>query len=167
MTPLMLCAVVLFSLTGGQDVDRPRYGTPSDLRGLTRLFIDTGADMRARDRIVRELRASGIQIQLVQDPEDAQMLLEFGVTVDHRLGGWVTNTHRDRDRQGQHSVTTTTDQKTQNGTGSVYVVHEGQLRLVDSFADEKRSFLERDPATNFARAFLRLYRGANGLGGGR
>ncbi len=167
MTRLMLCAVLVFGLAGGQDADRPRYGTPSDLHGLTRLYIDTGTDTRARDRIVRELRASGIALQLVQDASEAQMLLEFGATVEHRVGGWVTNSRRDKDKRGENSVTTATDQKIQNGVGAVYVVREGRLLVVDSFADEKRSFLERDPATNFARAFLRLYRGANGLTEGR
>jgi len=163
MTRLMLWAVVAFSVVGGQDVDRPRYGIPCDLHGLSRLFVDTGSDVRARDRILRELRGSGIALQLVQDARDAQMLLEFGATVEHRVGGWVTNTRRDKDKRGENSLTTTTDQKIQNGAGTVYVIREGQLLLVESFADEKRSFLERDPATNFARAFLRLYRGANGL----
>jgi hypothetical protein len=37
------------------------------------------------------------------------------------------------------------------------------MSIVESFADEKRIFFERDPATNFARAFLRLYARANGL----
>jgi hypothetical protein len=163
MTRLILCAVLLSGLASGQDLDRPLYGTPSDLHGLTRLFIDTGADVRARDRIVRELRASGIALQLVDDASAAQMLLEFGATVEHRVGGWVTNTHRDKDRRGENSVTTSTDQKIQNGVGTVYAVREGRLLIVDSFTDQKRTFLERDPATNFARAFLRLYRSVNGL----
>ena len=167
MTPLVLCAVVVISVAGGQDVDRPRYGNPSDLHGLTRVYIDTGTDTRARDRIVRELRASGLALQLVEDASNAQILLEFGATVEHRVGGWVTNTHRDKDKRGENSVTTTTDQKIQNGVGTFYVVREGRLLIVDSFADEKRTFLERDPATNFARAFLRLYSGANGLTEGR
>lgn len=167
MTLLMLCVVVGFGLMGAQDVDRPQYGVPADLHGLTRLFIDTGTDVRARDRIVRELRGSGVALELVQDSHEAQMLLEFGATVEHRVGGWVTNARRDKDKHGENSVTTTTDRKIQNGAGTVYVVREGRLVLVESFADEKGSFLERDPATNFARAFLRLYRGANGLVDGR
>ena len=60
MTLFMLCMVLAFGLAGDQDLDRPRYGSASDLRGLTRLFIDTGADVRARERIIRELRSSGI-----------------------------------------------------------------------------------------------------------
>ena len=163
MTPLWLCAVVVFSVAGRQDVDRPQYGMPSDLHGLTRLFVDTATDVRVRDRILRELRESGVALQLVENARDAEMLLEFGATVEHRVGGWVTNTRRDKDKRGGNSVTTTTDQKIQNGTGTVYVVRDGRLLPVESFADEKRSFLERDPATNFARAFLRVYRGANGL----
>jgi hypothetical protein len=167
MNLLMISIVAVFSLAGAQDLDRPQYGKASDLHGLIRVFVDTGTDVRARDRIVRELRGSGIALALVQDARDAQMLLEFGATVERRVGGWVTNTRRDKDKHGENSVTTTTDRKIQNGSGTVYVVREGRLLPVESFADEKSSFLERDPATNFARAFLHLYRSANGLVEGR
>lgn len=163
MTLFMLCAVLAFGLAGDQDLDRPRYGSASDLRGLTRLFVDTGADVRARERIIRELRSSGIGLQLVQDPRDAQILLEFGASVERRVSGWVTNTRRDKDKRREESVTTPTEQKIHAGAGTVYVVRDGRLSIVESFADEKRIFFERDPETNFARAFLRLYGRANGL----
>lgn len=163
MIPLMLCAVMALGAAGGQEADRPRYGSPSDLHGLTRVFVDTGTDLRARERIVGELRGAGVALQLVQDASDAEMLLEFGSTVERRVGGWATNTHSDKDKRHQNSVTTTTEQKIRNGTGTVYVVRDGRLLIVQSFSDEKGSFLERDPSTNFARAFLRSYREANGL----
>jgi hypothetical protein len=167
MTPLVVCAALVLSVAGGQNAERPQYGSPSDMRGLTRLFVDTGTDVRARERIVRELRGAGVALQLVEDASNAEMLLEFGATVEHRTGGWVTNTQRSKDKRRGTSVTTTTEQKIQNGMGTMYVVRDGRLIVVQSFADEKRSFLERDPATNFARAFLRLYREANGLTEGR
>ena len=163
MTFLLLCAATVLGIAGGQDVDRLRYGSPSDLKGLTRLFVDTGTDVRARDRIVHELHSPGIAFQLVEDARDAEVLLEFGATIERRVGGWVTNSHHDKEKRRQNSVTTTTEQKIQNGTGTVYVLRDGHLVIVQSFTDEKRSFLERDPATNFARAFLRSYRVANGL----
>jgi transposase InsO family protein len=167
MTFLMLLAVAVFTVAEAQDVDRPRYGTSSDLRGLTRLFVDTGADVRARERIIRELRTAGIRLQLVEDARDAQILLEFGASVERRVSGWVTNRRRDTDNRREESVTTPTEQKIHAGAGTVYVVRDGRLSIVESFADEKRIFFERDPAINFARAFLRLYRGANGLAEGR
>lgn len=161
MTLFMLCAVVAFGLAGDQDLDRPTYASASDLRGFTRVFVDTGADVRARKRIIRELRSSGIALELVQDARDAQILLEFGASVERRVSGWVTNTRRDKDKRREESVTTPTEQKIRSGTGTVYAIRGGRLSIVESFADEKRIFFERDPATNFARAFLRLYRGAN------
>ena len=162
MTFLMLL-VAVFTVAEGQDLDRPRYGTSSDLRGLTRLFVDTGTDVGARERIIRELRSAGIRLQLVEDARDAQILLEFGASIERRVSGWVTNTRRDKDERRGESVSTPTEQKIHTGAGTVYVVHGGRLSIVESFADEKRIFFERDPATNFARAFLRLYRGVNGL----
>ena len=163
MTLFMLCAAVAFGVAGGQELDRPTYGSVSDLRGLTRLFVDTGTDVRARDRIIRELRSSGVELEVVQDARDAQILLEFGASVERRVSGWVTNSRRDKDKRREESVATPTEQKIQAGAGTVYVVRGGRLSIVESFTDEKRIFFERDPATNFARAFLRIYRGVNGL----
>lgn len=77
-------AVVALTLLAGQGLDRPRYGTASDLRGLTRAFIDTGTDVKARARIVRELRLSGAALDIVQELKDAAILLEFGASVEHR-----------------------------------------------------------------------------------
>ncbi len=107
----MLCVVVAFPLAGDQNLDRPRYGSASDLRGWTRVFVDTGTDVRARERIVGELRRSGIRLQLVEDAPEAQILLEFGASVDRRVSGWVTNTHRGKDTRGEESVTTPTSRR--------------------------------------------------------
>jgi hypothetical protein len=160
---LVANTLLALSMAGGQASDRPRYGTASDLRGLTHVFIDAGADTKARDRIVRELRASGIPLVLVQDVAAADILLEYGVAVERRTSGWVTNTRKSKDKDRETSVTTATEQKIQSGSGGIFVMREGQPVLIESFADDKKSFLERDPATNFSRAFLRLYRQVNGL----
>jgi hypothetical protein len=77
--------------------------------------------------------------------------------------GLVTNTRRNKDKRREESVSTPTERKIHAGAGTVYVVRGGQLSIVESFADEKRIFFERDPATNSRGAFLRLYRGVNGL----
>ena len=164
MTLLMFNAVVALSLAAGQGLDRPRYGATADLRGLTRVFIDTGTDVKARDRILRELRTSGLPISVADEASNAEIVLEFGASVERRVDGWITNTQRDKGDRRAESITTTTQQKVQRGTGTISVVRDGRLILVDSFADEKHIFFERDPATNFARAFLRTYRNANGLG---
>jgi hypothetical protein len=162
MRVVILNAFVAASLLAGQGLDRPRYGTVLDLRGLTRVFIDTGTDVKARNLIVRELCVSGAAFDVVQDSRDAEILLEFGASVERRVGGWVTET-RDKDKKRQESVTTTTEQTIQRGTGTVFVVRDGALLVVESFADEKRIFFERDPAINFCRTFLRSYRRANAL----
>ena len=60
-------------------------------------------------------------------------------------------------------MTTATEQKIHARAGTVYVVRDGRLSIVESFVDEKRIFCVRDPTITFATAFLRLYRGANGL----
>ena len=162
MAWLVVNTVLALSLVG-QTSDRPRYGTTSDLRGLTHVFIDAGTDTKARDRILRELRTSGLPMVIVQDPATAEILLEYGASVERRTSGWVTNSQKSRDKRRENSTTTATEQKIQSGSGLVFVMRDGRPVLIESFADDKKSFLERDPATNFSRAFLRLYRQANGV----
>jgi len=148
MTLFMLCGVVAFGLANGQDLDRPRYGSASDLRGLTRLFVDTGADVRARDRIIRELRSSGIVLELVQDARDAQILLEFGASVERRVSGWVTNTRRDKDKRREESVTTPTAQKIHAGAGTrlefILRYAEDSGRRLATLRQTKESWWEDD-----------------------
>lgn len=91
------------------------------------------ADTKARERVVRELRASGIPLVLVNEAGMAEILLEYGVSIERRT------------------------------SGRVFVMRDGRPVLIESFADDEKSFLERDPATNVARAFLPLYRQANDL----
>ena len=163
MTALLAHALRAVSLASGQTADRPRYGVASDLYGLTRVFIDAAADPRARERVARELRTSGIPLLFVDGADGAEILLEYGESVERRTSGWVTNSQKSKDKRRDNSMTTATEQKIESGSGRVFVMRDGQPVLIESFADDKKSFLERDPATNFARAFLRLDRQANGL----
>ena len=130
-----------FGVGGDQDLDRPTCGSASDLRGLMRLFVETGADVRARERVIRERRSTGTRLQLVEDARDAQILLEFGASVERRVSGWVTNTRRGGDKRPQESVTTPTEHKIHVGAETVYVVRDGRPSIVESVSGREAVLL--------------------------
>jgi hypothetical protein len=63
------------------------YGKPEELKGLTKMFVDTGGDMKNRERISKEIEEAKLGIQLLDSEEGAEIILDFGGGKDKRLGG--------------------------------------------------------------------------------
>jgi len=75
---LALAITLLFaSLCLGQQ-ESYAYGQPSDLKGLKKVYIDTGADTKSRDSIIKDLQKSKLSFEIMDDLEDAEILLGFG-----------------------------------------------------------------------------------------
>lgn len=151
---LMLC---LCPAARPQD---PSDGRPSDLKGLKKVYVDAGNDPKSRRRIVKELNKPGLGLTLLDTPEGAEVILDFGGrTEEHveELSLYVG--------YPQQFDTVEIHKRILIGRGRVFVVKGGERRGVMSFGDTKNAgaFWERDPATNFGRAFRKLYRKANGI----
>lgn len=149
---LCLCPVAL-----SQDSSS---GRPSDLKGLKKVYVDAGADPKSRRRIVKELSRPGLGLTLLDTPEGAEIILDFGGrTEDHveKLTLYVG--------YPQQFDTVQIHKQILIGRGRVFVVKDGERRGVMSFGDMKNAgaFWERAPATNFGRAFRKLYKKANGI----
>lgn len=130
------------------------YGVPTDLKGLKRIYIDTGPDTKNRDHIIKDLRESKLDFDVVDDEKDAEILLGYGA-------GEVT-------RKVIASVsgpTVVAREKTQRtGTGVVVAINaRGKDRLVLSFKDVQNSKWERNPVTNFTREFIKAYKKGNNV----
>jgi len=73
----------------GQSATRPRtvtgppieYGSPSELKGVTRIYVDTGASIREQQEIVKSLRKSIPSLDIVRNPDDAEVILVYRVVV--------------------------------------------------------------------------------------
>lgn len=134
------------------------YGKPEELKGLVKVFVDTGTDLRNRERVLKELTKSKLPFELLDSEEGAQVLMVFGAESSDRVTGVIHN-------RGGDTVSTSTPvwRKVKQGEGRVFVVKDGKARLVMSFEDEMRSGWEREPATNFARAFVKAWKKATGV----
>ena len=52
-------------------------GSPSELKGLRRVYVDAGASRKDRARIVEELQRSKVGVEVVDAPEGAELILLF------------------------------------------------------------------------------------------
>src|ERR1700755_545112 len=79
----LLCA--LSSVASAQQVSPSEYGTPAELKGLTRVFVSTGSDLKLRGEILRELekkKASEMGVKVVDRYDDAEIVLALGTDYD-------------------------------------------------------------------------------------
>ncbi len=158
------------------------YGSAAELAGVRRVFIHAGDDLDARNAIVAHLRKELPSLEIADRADEADVVLAFGGSKREVSAG--TNTMTDQNdtqeckpdpknkdrlkcRSRSTTVETTTEmtQTIEEGRGTVYRrTAAGGRRLLLDYKDTKRSFLERKPATNFARHFVKHYRQANAQG---
>lgn len=131
------------------------FGQPSDLQGLKKVHVETGADPESRKRIIRELNKPELGLTLLDGPDGAEIILDFGSRAEDHFD---KNTY-----PGTSASEGVRLKQILLGRGRVFVVKDGKPRGVMSFENTKSTFWERDPATNFGRAFHKLYKQVNGI----
>jgi hypothetical protein len=55
------------------------YGHPDELRGVTKVFVDTGIDVQHRDLIVKEIQKRLSNLEIVSRPEESDIHLRFSL----------------------------------------------------------------------------------------
>jgi hypothetical protein len=149
---LLPCLFLALTIFGIQDFE---YGKPSELQGLRKVFVDTGGDMKNRERISEEIDKAKLGLELLDSIASAEIILNFGGSKEKFLAGVNTNP--------QGTLSTPTYRKMNVGKGMVFVVKDNRARVVMSFEDEERTVFEKKPATNFAKTFIKAYKKANGV----
>jgi len=144
----------LASLSLAQNASSVYYGQPSDLKGLKKVYIDTGTDTKSGDNLVKDLKKSKLGFEVVDDRKDAEILLGYSAgPVRRRSAGSVVASSVD--------ITTETER---SGAGIVVALNaRGKDRLVHSFQDVLISKWDRDPVDKFVREFIKVYKKGNDL----
>ncbi|HKP37927.1 MAG TPA: hypothetical protein VJT71_13805 [Pyrinomonadaceae bacterium] len=127
------------------------YGKPEELKGLKKVFVDTGGNMKDRGRIEDEIRRSKIGVELLDSSDGAEVVLKFGggkEVVGGSLGSILPNV-------AIRSLNV--------GEGHVYVLRGGKPKLVMSYEGVETHLWEKKPAKNFGKRFAEAYKKANGL----
>lgn len=73
---LLALLFVAAATTPSQAQEAPR-AAENDFAGVRKVFVDTGGNAAAREAIVRELTAADLGLQIVERPEDADIILRF------------------------------------------------------------------------------------------
>lgn len=115
-------------------------GQPGELKGLSRVFIDT--DSVSRDRIASEIAASQLGLTLVNGAEGAEIILRFTSGIVSETGG---------------SFAANGGKPMSAGRGEVHVLREGRSRVVLFFEGMRMSGLQKEPATKFGRTFVEAF----------
>lgn len=137
------------------------YGSPDDLKGVKKIFVDTGADMEVRANILKEIGKSKKKLpdlEVVSRAEDAEVLLVFSGSSRSYVAGVNTEPIGNTGSSTSSAIYQTV---TDGGGVVIKPLGENRVRLVMSFKDSRTSRFERRPSTNFARAFVRAYMKAN------
>ncbi|HEX7313112.1 MAG TPA: hypothetical protein VF297_04295 [Pyrinomonadaceae bacterium] len=155
LTAVTLLLLVFASAARAQERS---LGSPSELKGLKRVYVDAGASRKDRARIVEALRKSKTGVEVVDAPEAAELILLFTADKTRAAAG----VEQKRDVLG--NPTGQTEPKyvdIDSGYGSAYVPAPGGGRRV-LFTWQGRKKLFENVAGKFADAFIKEYRKANG-----
>jgi hypothetical protein len=129
-------------------------GKPEEMKGLTKVFIDSGADPKDRQRIVKVIESAKLGLTVLDSAEGAEIILNF-------VGG-----ERQTTIDSYNAVTkiyTPLPITLGFGRGVVYVVRGDQRRAVLSFQDDGwNHFFPKKLATNFGKKFVKAYKRAHG-----
>ena len=157
MKSVTICLAILLVLSAiakAQEPLKTEYGKPAELKGLTKLFVDTGGDTEQRNRILKEFEKEKLPgLTLLDSSDDAQVILFFGGSKVAYTRGQVT--------QGTGSVGT--DYRS-TGKGVAFIPKPpNTMRILLSVESVKYYVWTAKPEVKFVRDFIKAYKVANGL----
>jgi VWFA-related protein len=119
-------------------------GSPEELKGVIKVFVDTNMEKLHRAEIVKEIQKQLPKLEVVPKAEDADIHLKFSLqsitqvwTEDIPLPG------RPRPIRGVGKV--------------VKVVSNDRVRLLLEYEEGRKKFGKRNPAEEFAKEFVKAY----------
>jgi hypothetical protein len=175
---LFLLASTLFLLAAtvfGQDFD---YGEVSELKGVKKIYIYTGSDLKSREKIIKKINKklpdltivnlAEAEVALAYGSDTSTFLTSINSTSTSQSSGNVSATGN----TGTYSRTSTTQTSSTpvyrekiyaEGLVIKFIPGSSRARYLMDFKDSKTYLVERNPSTNFARAFVKAYQKANGM----
>ncbi len=140
--------IFFYVITGlGQDAIKTEYGKPTELKGLTKIFVDTEGDTEERERIIKEFDKAKVEgISFLDDAAGAEIILSFVGGTYKKTFGNVSN--------GVGSMNT---KLRSTGVGIAFIPKEPNVRrIILSVKDTKETALDKKPSVKFARELLKL-----------
>lgn len=146
---LLILASPIFSQTC-------EYGEESELKGLKKVHIDVGSQLEEYKRIVSMIKKAKVDLEIVDDEEDAEIMLIFASRSRSVVTGTNTNTI------GDTNVTTVNKAWRVDGAGGVFIKgNKKPCRQLMEFEGTQRSKLFTKPSKKFAKKFIKVWEKAN------
>jgi TonB family protein len=135
-------------------------GSASELRGVGKIYVDAGTNLEDQRNITGEVLKYLPKMKVVDTADEAEVILAFNGFERTETGKYVQKDVFSGEVKG--SWNTRLDIKV--GHGQVLRrVTSTHLRTLLKFDDPQWNRFERKPSINFARAFVKAYKQANGL----
>lgn len=158
---LLFLLLLLFTTSVvAQDIE---YGKPRDLKGLTRIYVDTRGDIANRDRIIEVFEKEKSGLVVVDTFDEAQILMRFSGDSVEKITGATT---RPADDLIPTAITTTNERTYAVGKGTIAIWSKtaaARLRIIMNFESTQDRIGEKNPASKFAKEFVKAFKEANGL----
>lgn len=143
-------------------------GSAENLKGLTKIYIETNADLKERERIEKRLNKANVKgLEIVDDLGNAEIILVFGGGSFRSLTGVTTTGNVINDGNSSYGSATSTPTMVTllEGEGRVFVISRksNELLLVLRVQNMQESRLEKRPVTKFVNEFVETYKEVNGL----
>lgn len=129
---LLSLAALLFSLPVFAQQPSIEYGQPNELRGVTKIFVDTGIDLQQRQLIVKAVQKRLPNLDVVSRPEESDVHLRF-------------------------SSVQTRDGKAQEVGTVVKVINNNRVRVLLSLKDFIFPVIEQKTTPGLAEGYAKPY----------
>lgn len=146
------------------------YGDISDLKGVTKVFVDSGRMIQAREQIIKVINKKLPQLSFVKQEQDAEVILEFNERFVPANGGLTTTSIVDGKGASDGRVKTTTN-PTPSSTDRDAWYAEGfvfkrdgpdrNILVMDFYGAFKARLFDKRNTTAFADEFVKAYKKAN------
>jgi hypothetical protein len=153
--------VALLALTCVAQQPAYEYGKPEELKGVKRIFIDTGTDLKNRERIIKALTKAKKDLPdliILDSAEGAEAVLAFSADRETYLSSVNTSPPP---CAGCLSTSTPTYRSVDSGSGIIFIPKNEKARVLMAFSGSARMRWTAWPSEQFAKAFIKAYRKAN------
>ena len=142
-------------------------GSTYELRGVTKVYVDAGGNREDQANIIGEILERLPKLQFVDTATESEVVLTFKTSDRKGKESMEPPTYPFGPPKGpfekpKGSYNVPIDLVLGEGT-IVKRINATQQKLLMTFEDKRNNPLQRRPSTNFARAFVKAYKQANGL----
>jgi hypothetical protein len=78
--------LILFFCTSAYSQSQYEYGKTSEIKGLTKVFVDSGLDTENRNRIIKVLKKAKLNLEILDSSDEAEVILMFRAEKKQEIG---------------------------------------------------------------------------------